>query len=225
MEPHRGVDKKEKFEYFFKLYTLALCQLNLGNMIYGDYIKNPPHEKTLAATIIDALFSSAAINTYKILDNDGSLNLRSLVNQCNKEIITMDGKPLPHIKVKYDKCKFDRLKKRRNKTLAHSDIENIEATFTENYPLYIGDIKGILDDLAPTIAELSKRINGSCICGIARDTGKEVFLIPDRMEKQYNAFRCQHILHKKMIEYLKEYHPEDLLAMIYSQEDINDGQA
>ena len=215
---------EERFKYIHETFLFAMCEFTLSEMIFNDFIKEEPICKDLKIIVLDALFRSAAINTWKLLDDSkNSYNIYHLVNSCNQATKERNSDLSP-IKVTVDKDRVKRLKDRRNKSFAHPDPYNIAGDISEVYPLYISDVKEILNSLSETISRLSTRILGVSVGGRNIFTGEYSSLILDRVRQQYDYCKTQHSAYLQMAKYMKKYAPDVLLQIIYSQEDITNGQ-
>jgi len=216
MPTEKDFDLTDGFRYVHELFMFTLCEFTLGKMLFEDYNNGICAEKELSIIIIDALFSSVVLNLYKLFDtSNDALNIYMVINKCNRKTKEENPTNFNKIQLNIDKESRNRLWKKRNKTIAHSDLINLNGDISENYPLYISDIEKIIFALSEVIILLANRILN---CSIGGRVGTQYYFhLQDVIKKQYNILKDKDKTYSKIFDFMKQNNPQELLSIIYSE--------
>lgn len=204
-------DIKKEFDFLFGLFMKADAELKLANAMYNDYDEND-RSKEMGVIIIDSLYYSAAMNIYKIVQREECINLKKLTQEINE---MFEDK---NIKYEVDKKAILSIIRRRNKQLAHNDIENITKDISEEFPLYIDDLGKILKQVFGILNQISVVLCDGSIDGI--DKSGEIFIKNTKaVISEYEIKKDYQKKLEKLFVYMKEHHKEELCSIIFSTED------
>lgn len=173
------VDIKKWYEQLINVYGIAKCSITIADKMLKDY-DNKITEQALKTIIINALYFSATINICKIIDNE-QLGIRRFHNNYYR----MTKKE----KFQFDEQAFNRLKNRRNQSLAHFDTVNLDEEIEKALPLYINDLHSLIQSVENELFPLSKDILGGCLVGKKNGSNEWYFALADQVEKEYDLMK------------------------------------
>ena len=162
--------------------------------------------------IIDSLYYSATMNIYKIVQREECINLKKLTQEINEMFKDQN------IKYNVDKEAIMRIIDRRNKQLAHNDIENITIDIAEEFPLYKSDLDNVLKQIYYILSKISTELYNTSI-GCADKSGNIRINSTKMVESSYIIAKDYHKKLEKCRDYMAEHHKEELLSIIYSTEE------
>lgn len=211
---------EKNFQYFYDN-----CVISKQKIYIGKFLMNNPWLfnglKNCRVVIVEALFHSAAVNLHKITYKKEELNILSFGRQCLSEELYQEFECL-----KPKDADLKSLKNRRNKSLAHSDKENIKVDISKEYPLYIETLDRIAEAVEEMLEFIARNKKGVSFGGTNKKTGKHESLIDFQVKRECEAAIFSG---KKLFEiqnYMRKKHPNELLSILYSKEGNNDdGQA
>lgn len=161
---------------------------------------------------IDALFHSAAVDICKIVSDGNEITIQKFANKWKnkqqKELLK---------ECKLDKNELKELKNRRNRNLAHADIESLNENISSVYPLKIKT----LEDIINTVEKHLQILGGNKFADLFREIKSGDTKYENQLEMKLDMELMQiknaASLNERMFKFLRKEFPEVLFRMIYSE--------
>lgn len=210
--------EREDFNKEFS-YLYDNCIISKQKIVIGKFMLEHPElfnaSKNSRNVVIDALFHSAAINLWKIGAVTEQLNVVGFGNRYSKKSTKEDKEKWKKLKKKLEK-NVEIISPRRNKSLAHSDRDNIKIDMQQEYPLYVGTLEETAMIEEEILEHIYSLVESVQLSGIDKETGEHFTLIDFNIKKECKTG----IMYAKQIaeiqKYMKENHLEKMVDIIYS---------
>lgn len=226
------LELQKRYKYIFDVYSMSLAQYTLLKRLFEDY--NPTSTiKETEIVLIQALIDSIVCNLCKVLvdTKENKITINKLMNAYNiyvdiynKENNTqyqmVEKKKLPDIKIIADKIRI-----RRNNITAHSALEGLSESFVKETNLMFEYFEQVFEYMGQILGFTCVVINGYCISGWNKTTGKFADDIARKVDSQYEIIKnCRHH-YNLMAEYMTKNHLNGpIRSEEQKKEDKSDGQ-
>lgn len=210
------------------MYLYEICTITKQKIYIGKYILN--HSELFRASkkcrliIVDALFHSASINLCKITDVTEEINVISFGKKYRKKSSKQDKDDWKRLQPQ--KKDLEQLQARRNKSLAHSDRENIEKDIEAEYPLYVETLERVVTATEMALDYIYRCNKSKPLIGVDQKTGEAITMFDKMIKMECNAAKKYSQTMEAIQKHMKENHALELATIIYSLEgeEVN-GQA
>ena len=206
------------------LYLYEICTVSKQKVTIGKYLLEHPEVfsayHNCISIVVEALFHSAAVNICKITDEREAVTAIKLANKCKKGFSPEEKAKVKRLKPK--KADVDSLTTRRDKNLAHSDIENLSGNISQLFPLPIEALERVIDSTEALLEYLYFKKKSIHIDGFDKKTGKLVSQIDSTICRECESTAKDHRVYKALADYVKKQNPQFLLDLIYGEG--NNGQ-
>lgn len=206
------------------LYLYEICTISKQKVTIGKYLLEHPEVfsayQNCVSIIVEALFHSAAVNICKITDERETVTAIKLANKCKRAFSQEINEEIKRLKPK--KKDLDILTNRRDKNLAHSDIENLSGNISQAFPLPIEVLERVIDSTKELLEYLYFEKKSIRIRCFDKKVGKFVSQIDSTICRECEAIAKDRRIYKALADYVKKQNPLFLLELINGEE--NNGQ-